>query len=137
MFTIIPLDEIENIRKNNINDLKIILTNKATEMLHGEKAAKESEKMAASTFKNDSTGENLPNIKINKEILNKNIVELAAHVTKEISKSEIRRMIKSNGVKINNQLVNDEKFIINDTLFLEKRFIKLSIGKKKHFKIIL
>ncbi len=137
MFTDMTLNEIENIQENNINDLKIILANKATEMLHGEKAAKESEKMAVSTFKNDSSGENLPNIKINKEILNKNIVELASYVTKEISKSEIRRLIKSNGVKINNQLVNDEKFIINDALFLEKRFIKLSIGKKKHFKIIL
>ena len=137
MFTDMPLNEIENIQENNINDLKIILANKATEMLHGEKAAKESEKMAVSTFKSDSSGENLPNIKINKEILNKNIVELASYVTKEISKSEIRRLIKSNGIKINNQLVNDEKFIINDALFLEKRFIKLSIGKKKHFKIIL
>ena len=137
MFTEMPLNEIENIQEKNINDLKIILANKATEMLHGEKAAKESEKMAVSTFKNDSSGENLPNIKINKEILNKNIVELASYVTKEISKSEIRRLIKSNGIKINNQLVNDEKFIINDALFLEKRFIKLSIGKKKHFKIIL
>ena len=137
MFTDMPLNEIENIQENNINDLKIILANKATEMLHGEKAAKESEKMAVSTFKNDPSGENLPNIKINKEILNKNIVELASYVTKEISKSEIRRLIKSNGIKINNQLVNDEKFIINDALFLEKRFIKLSIGKKKHFKIIL
>ena len=58
-------------------------------------------------------------------------------MSKEISKSEIRRLIKSNGIKINNQLVSDEKFIINDALFLEKRFIKLSIGKKKHFKIIL
>ena len=133
MFTDMPLNEIVNIQENNINDLKIILANKATEMLHGEKA----EKMAVSTFKNHSSGENLPNIKINKEILNKNIVELASYVTKEISKSEIRRLIKSNGVKINNQLVNDEKFIINDALFLEKRFIKLSIGKKKHFKIIL
>ena len=93
--------------------------------------------MAVSTFKNDSSGENLPNIKINREILNKNIVELASYVTKEISKSEIRRLIKSNGIKINNQLVNDEKFIINKTLFLEKGFIKLSIGKKKHFKIII
>ena len=137
MFTDMPLNEVENIQKNNINDLKIILANKATEMLHGEKAAKESEKMAVSTFKNDSSGDNLPNIKINKEILNKNIVELTAYVAKGISKSEIRRLIKSNGIKINNQLVNDEKFIINDALFLEKRFIKLSIGKKKHFKIIL
>ena len=33
-------------------------------MLHGEKDARESEKMAKSTFKENSSGENLPNIKI-------------------------------------------------------------------------
>jgi len=137
MFTTISLNEIEKIKDKNINDLKIILANKATEMLHGEKSAKESEKMAISTFKDNSSGENLPNIKINKEILNKNIVELAAYVTKNISKSEIRRMINANGVKINNQLVSDEKYIINNQLFLEKGFIKLSIGKKRHYKIII
>ena len=137
MFTTVSLNEIEKIKDNNINDLKIILANKTTEMLHGTKAAKESEKMATSTFKDNSSGENLPNIKINKEILNNNIVELAANVTKDISKSEIRRMIKSNGIKINNQLVNDEKFIINNRLFIEKGFIKLSVGKKRHYKIII
>jgi len=137
MFTDISLYEIEKIKENNINDLKIILANKTTEMLHGAKIAKESEKMAKSTFKEDSSGENLPNIKINKEMLNKNVVELAAYVTKEISKSEIRRLIKANGIKINNQLVNDEKLIINNRLFIEKGFIKLSIGKKKHYKIII
>ena len=137
MFTEMSLNEIEKIKEKNINDLKIILANKATEMLHGKKDAKDSEKMAKSTFKDNSSGENLPNIKINKEILNNNIVELAAYVTKDISKSEIRRMIKANGIKINNQLVNDEKFIINNKLFVEKGFIKLSIGKKKHYKIII
>tara|TARA_B100000401_G_C52528800_1_gene588059 strand:+ start:1 stop:723 length:723 start_codon:yes stop_codon:yes gene_type:complete len=137
MFTTISLNEIEKIKDKNINDLKIILANKTTEMLHGEKSAKESEKMAVSTFKDNSSGESLPNIKINKEILDKNIVELAAYVTKDISKSEIRRMIKANGVKIDNQLVSDEKYIINNKLFLEKGFIKLSIGKKKHYKIII
>ncbi len=106
-------------------------------MLHGEKAAKESEKMAKSTFKEDSSGENLPNIKINKDILNKNIVELVSYVVKNISKSEIRRLIKSNGIKINNQIENDEKFIINNKLFSDKGFIKLSIGKKKHYKIVI
>ena len=69
--------------------------------------------------------------------MKKNIVELAAYVTKDISKSEIRRMIKSNGIKINNQIVNDEKLIIENKIFLEKGFIKLSIGKKKHYKIII
>ena len=115
--------KLKKLKDKNINDLKIILANKATEMLHGKKSAKESEKMAKSTFKDNSSGENLPNIKINKEILNKNIVELAAYVTKDISKSEIRRMIKSNGIKIDNQLVM-MKNIIDNQLFLEKGFIK-------------
>ena len=137
MFTTMSLNEIEIIKDNNINDLKIILANNATEMLHGEKSAKESEKMAVSTFKNNSSGENLPNIKINKENLNQSIVDLASFINKDISKSEIRRMIKSNGIKINNQLVNDDKFIINNKLFIDKGFIKLSIGKKKHYKIII
>ena len=137
MFTTISINEIEKIKDKNINDLKIILANKTTEMLHGEKSAKECEKMAVSTFKDNSSGENLPNIKINKETLGKNIVELAAYVTKDISKSEIRRMIKANGIKIDNQLISDEKFIIDKELFLEKGFIKLSIGKKKHYKIII
>tara|TARA_B100001741_G_scaffold263698_1_gene228478 strand:+ start:9 stop:731 length:723 start_codon:yes stop_codon:yes gene_type:complete len=137
MFTSLSLVEIEKIKDNNINDLKITLANNATEMLHGEKAAKESEKMATSTFKDNSSGEDLPNIKINKEILNKNVVELASYVSKDISKSEIRRMIQANGIKIDNQLVNNEKLIIDNKLFSEKGFIKLSIGKKKHYKIII
>ena len=57
--------------------------------------------------------------------------------TLTLSKSEIRRLIKSNGIKINNQLANNEKLIIENKLFLEKGFIKLSIGKKKHYKIII
>ena len=137
MFTNISLNEIEKIKENNINDLKIILANKATEMLHGNKEALKSEKLAKSTFKEDSLGENLPSIKIDKEIINKNIVELVASVTKDISKSEIRRLIKSNGVKIDNKIVSNEKIIINTQLFKDKKFIKLSLGKKRHFKIVI
>ncbi len=137
MFTNMSLNEIEKIKEKNINHLKILLANKTTEMLHGEKAAQDSEKLAKSTFKDNSSGENLPSIKINNDFLNKNIIELATYVTKNISKSEIRRMIKANGIKIDNQLVIDEKLIINNELFIEKGFIKLSIGKKKHYKIII
>ena len=137
MFTNLSLDEVDKIKEKNINDLKIVLANKATEMLHGEKLAKESEKMAISTFKNNSTGENLPNIKIKKDILDQNIIELASFVTKDISKSEIRRMIKANGIKINNKLVSDDKFIISSKLFNDKGFLKLSIGKKNNYKIII
>ena len=52
----------------------------------------------------------------------------------ENSKSEIKRLIRGNGVKINNQVVNDEKLLITKKLF-EKNFMKLSLGKKRHVKI--
>jgi len=136
MFTDISLSEIEKIKHKNINHLKILLANKATEMLHGKKEANNSEKLAKSTFKEDLSGKNLPETKIDKNIINKNIVELVSFINKEISKSEIRRLIKSNGIKIDNQVINNEKLIIDYNLFLKKNFFKLSIGKKKHFKIV-
>ena len=60
---------------------------------------------------------NLPGIKINNDILSKNIVELISFVNQEISKSEIRRLIKSNAIKIDNENINDEKYIVDPNLF--------------------
>ena len=136
MFTNISVIEIEKMKNNSINELKVLLANNATAMLHGNKEASRAEKLARSTFKENSTGENLPSIKIDKNILNNNIVELISYVAKDISKSEIRRLIKSNGVKINNQVVNNEKLIIDNQFFEKQYFVKLSLGKKRHFKIV-
>ncbi len=136
MFTDLSIDEINNLKDKNINDLKLLLANNATEMLHGKKEAKKSEKLAKNTFSENSTGENLPGIKIKKDILSKNIVEVISFIKNDISKSEIRRLIKSNAIKIDNKNIQDEKYIIDPNLFFNKNFVKLSIGKKKHYKIL-
>ena len=136
MFTDLSSNEIDNIKDNNINELKVLLANHATKMLHGKKETEKSEKLAKNTFKENSSGANLPGIKVENDILSKNIVELISFVNKNISKSEIRRLVKSNAIKIDNQNIHDEKYIIDPNLFKNKGFIKLSIGKKKHFKII-
>ena len=39
-------------------------------------------------------------------------------------------------IKINNQTISDEKFKISNKLLEKNNFIKLSIGKKKHYKIV-
>ncbi len=135
MFTDLSLDGINNLKDKNINELKILLANNATEMLHGKKDAEKSAKLARNTFKENSSGENLPAIKVKNDILSKNIIELISFVNKDISKSEIRRLIKSNAIKIDNKNIQDEKYIVDPILFSDKDFIKLSIGKKKHFKI--
>ena len=138
IFTDIDIDKIEKIKNNNINELKILLANNATEMLHGEQEAKKSEETAKKTFNDSSMGENLPSISINEKDLKKKItiIDLIVLSKFENSKSEIRRLIKGNGVRINNQVVTNEKFMVTKNLFVNN-LIKISLGKKRHIKVEL
>ena len=137
MFTDLEIDEIKKIETEDINKLKIILANEATSMLHGKENSLNAEKTAKKTFQEKSTGEGLLSINIekNKILKNFNIIDLVLLSKFESSKSEVRRLIKANGIKINDQVVQDEKFIINKNILKENKFLKLSIGKKKHIKI--
>jgi len=138
MFTDIDISEINALEEKNINELKILLANKATAMLHGEDAAQNSEQAAKEAFSGNSLGSNLPSVKIETKQLenNINIIDLIILSKAENSKSEIRRLIKGKAIKINDAVVPDEKFIINQELFTEN-YLKLSIGKKRHIKIEL
>ena len=137
-FTDLELEEIDEIKSNDINQLKILLANKTTSMLHGEKAAIQSEKAAKEAFSGTSIGSNLPTVKISKENFDSkiNIIELIILSQLEKSKSEIRRLVKGNAIKINNKIIDNEKAIITSEMF-EKNYLKLSIGKKRHIKIKL
>ena len=136
-FTDLSINEIEILKNENINNLKIILANKTTEMLHGKIEAEISEKIARETFSENSSGSNLPSITIKRKSLeNINIIDLIILAKFENSKSEIRRLIKGRAVKINNQNVEDDKLIIEKKFFKEN-FLKLSIEKKRHIKIEL
>ena len=138
MFTDLNIEEIDKIKNEDINELKIKLANETTAMLHGKKAAQNSQQAAKEAFSENSLGSNLPSIKIKATILQKkiNIIDLIILSKLESSKSEIRRLIKGNAIKINNKIIDDEKFIIDQKLFNEN-YIKLSIGKKRHLKIQL
>ena len=138
MFTDIDVNKINALEGKNINELKILLASKATALLHGEDAAQNSEQAAKEAFSGNSLGSNLPSVKIETKQLenNINIIDLIILSKAENSKSEIRRLIKGKAIKINDAVVSDEKFIINQQLFSEN-YIKLSIGKKRHIKIEL
>ena len=139
IFTDIELQEIEKIKNKNINELKILLANLCTEMLHGDKESKLSEETAKKTFEEKSTGSGLPIIKINQSQIDQkiDIINLIVLSKLETSKSEIRRIINNNGVKINNAIVNDNKFLIKNNLFNNEKTLKLSLGKKRHVKVEL
>ena len=138
MFTDIEIKEIDAIKDKDINELKIVLANKATEMLHGKEAAKNSQQAAKEAFSGESLGSNIPKVKIEQKKIEEkiNIVDLVLLSKLENSKSEIRRLVKGNAIKINDNVVLEEKFEINKDLFKEN-YLKLSIGKKRHIKIEL
>ena len=136
MFTDLDVEEINKMMNQDINKLKIKLANETTSMLHGEKASRNAEQAAKEVFSGKSLGSNLPSIKISKQNLNKDIdiIELVILSKLEKSKSEVRRLIKGNAVKLNDEIISDEKLIISDKFF-QKDYLKLSIGKKRHIKI--
>ncbi len=138
IFTDLTMQEIEQIKHNDINELKILLANKTTAMLHGVQEAQNSEKAAREAFSENSSGTNLPYIKIKIKKLNDQIkiIDLVILSKLESSKSEVRRLIKGNGVKINNEIIKDENQIISKNFF-KNNFLKLSLGKKRHIKIEL
>ena len=135
-FTDIPCEEIDKFKNqnNNINNLKILLANETTTLLHGSGAAKDSEITAQKTFGEKSIGKSLPTIKIKKNLVLEGITILDLVILSKLanSKSEVRRMIKNNGIRLNNKILTDDKIIINKNNIDENNNIKVSHGKKNH-----
>tara|TARA_A100001388_G_scaffold172292_1_gene128730 strand:- start:53 stop:784 length:732 start_codon:yes stop_codon:yes gene_type:complete len=134
MFTDLSLKKIEEIKNHNINELKILLANEATEMLHGKSSAEKAEQTAKKTFGSGLVGDDLPTIKIDKKKLENGmkIIDLVIVSNLLSSKSEVRRIINNKGIKINNQTIEDQNLEISLKNFNNHNFLKLSLGKKKH-----
>ena len=135
-FTKIETSEIEELckKEKNINNLKIILANEATKILHGETASKKAERTSKDTFGGVGISLNLPEIKIKFEHIKNgiNILDLLSNSKIVSSKSEARRVMANKGIKINDVIETNDKKIIKSLDFNEK-ILKISFGKKKHF----
>ena len=137
-FTEVEFNELSKIinKENDINKLKILLANEATTILHGAKAAKDSADTANETFVKGGLGKSIPEKIIERKIISQgiNIIELIFQNGMVQSKSEARRILKNNGIKVNDNVISDEKKII-DINDVQNNCIKLSIGKKNHLKV--
>tara|TARA_B100002051_G_scaffold276387_1_gene324277 strand:- start:528 stop:1769 length:1242 start_codon:yes stop_codon:yes gene_type:complete len=140
-FTEIKIEDLSSKIDNekDINKLKILLANEATTILHGSKAAKDSEETAKTTFVQGGIGKNIPEKKISKKLILKgiNILDLIYENGLSPSKGEARRILKNKGIRINDKVILDEKKIVDIIEFAERKHIKLSVGKKTHLKVTL
>ena len=137
LFTELPISEIEKLEKlkgAEINNAKIILANEVTKLCRGEKEAEQVYNAAINTFNKLQNDDALPN----KTILEAKISIIDALKLLDFVKSngEARRLIRGNGAKINDAVVNDENFILSNYHFKDNK-AKISSGKKKYGLLIL
>ena len=137
LFTELPMKEIEKLEKlkgAEINDAKIILANEVTKLCRGEKEAEQASNAAINTFNKLQNDDALPN----KIILEAKISIIDALKVLDFVKSngEARRLIRGNGARVNDDIINDEHFILSNYHFKDNK-AKISSGKKKHGLLVL
>ncbi|GAA4663863.1 tyrosine--tRNA ligase [Bartonella pachyuromydis] len=137
LYTALPMDEIVKLaalQGNEINEAKKILATEITAMLHGRSLADAAAETARKTFEEKTLGRNLPTIEIHATELKMGIGLLNLLVQAELAKSnsEARRHIQGGGVRINDQIIEDETRLILEEDIISDGIIKLSFGKKKH-----
>jgi tyrosyl-tRNA synthetase len=137
LFTELPMDEIaklESLGGSEINEAKKILATEATAMLHGREKAEKAAETARVTFEQGQTSTDLPTITLTQAQLSQGIGVLTAFVEAGLvaSTGEARRQIKGGGLRLNDEVVQDDKLLIEASHQDQNGVIKLSLGKKKH-----
>lgn len=131
IFTDIPMEEVKRLsalKDQEINEAKKILAFEATKICRGEEEAKLAETTAIATFEKGGLGEDLPTIPF---VENMSVLDAFLQINFVESKGEARRLIKQNGLKVNDMAVTDENMLLTKTDMIDGK-IKISQGKKKH-----
>ena len=121
LFTDLSLEEIseiEELKNEEIEKGKELLATKVTELVHGKNADWTSKKSISFKKKEFEKGYGLLNLLSNKK------VNLAK------SNSEARRFVKSKAIKLNNNLITDEKYLVEIDNFTNDDELQISLGKK-------
>ncbi len=136
LFTELPLDEINELSKltgKEINNAKIILADEATKLCHGIEASINAKSTAQKTFEDNSVGDNLPKFKITLNEINDDLPLFKLLVLSGLCESNgaARKLIQGSGARVNNNVINDINYMIQQNDFHDNK-LKLSAGKKKH-----
>jgi len=124
----------ERLEGAELNEAKKVLATEITALVHGRAAAETAAETARKTFEEGALAENLPSIDVPAAELQAGLGVLAAFVKAGLvaSTSEARRQIKGGGLKVNDEVVSDERAVLDAGNLTADGVVKLSLGKKKH-----
>ena len=134
LFTKIDLKEItrlSQLKGKETNEAKKILAFEVTKITRGADSAREAEEIANNIFNKKQIDERVVTLEIDSAEIEKNkftILDAIEKLNLTKSRSDTKRLIKSKGIKINDEIYNSENFSLENYLKLTN--IKISVGKK-------
>lgn len=147
--TFLSIDEINQImEKHNLDKAQRLaqktLAKEIVSDIHGAEACKKCMEISAAFFNNKievlnhedllAVLNNMPSFKTNKDSYK--IIDLLVDAKIVASKSQARTLISSNGIYLNNKLVNDLNLVVAKSSAINKQFSYIRKGKKNYFLII-
>ena len=131
LFTELPMNEVRRLGALSgaeVNEAKKILATEVTALLHGREVAEQAAETARRAFEEGQAAETLPSITAT---LPASLIDLAVQAGFATSKGEARRLMRQNGLRLNDEAVTDETRSVTGS-DLRDGAAKLSAGRKRH-----
>ena len=142
MLTFLPLEEIkemENWKGAELNKAKTILAYELTKLVHGKEEADKCDKATKAVFSGDMSNSNMPELVVKEEDLNDGNLDLVkALVLSKFcsSNGDARRNIEQGGVTVDDEKIDDVKYILDKSKLSDKGVV-IKKGKKNFIRVLL
>ena len=137
LLTFLPMEEVRELAAlegSKINEAKTVLAYEVTKIVHGEEAAKQAKAGAEKMFGGaGGAADDMPKVAGQP---GEKLLDVLTRGGVFASKGEGRRLMKQNGLSLNDEKVTDEAYVLTETDFATDDKAIIRKGKKKHYQIV-
>lgn len=138
LLTFLPMEEVHrlgSLQDAAINEAKKVLAYEVTKLVHGQEEADKAQAAAEAVFGGSGSNENMPTIQLTAENEGQKLLDILVAGQVFESKGEGRRLIKQNGLSLNDAKVSDPDYVLTDGDFTDGEAI-VRKGKKKFYRLV-
>ena len=138
LLTFLPMEEVHrlgSLQDAAINEAKKVLAYEVTKLVHGQEEADKAQAAAEAVFGGSGSNENMPTIQLTAENEGQKLLDILVGAQVFEYKGEGRRLIKQNGLSLNDAKLADPDYVLTDGDFTDGEAI-VRKGKKKFYRLV-
>ena len=138
LFTFLPVVEIDELMKGNVNDAKERLAYEVTALIHGKDEAEKARAGAKAAFGSGGDKSSMPTVELPRACFASGIgvIDLFFDAGLAATKSDARRLVEQGGAVVGETTITDVKAIIGESALDASGEVILRAGKKKFMRVI-